>query len=165
MGNRQLIIIIIFSLILVSVLIFLVSKHVLKSADPAVNVIDYQTYEPGMSADARQITSRPMLLGIEKNFINDEELYFDDGYLYAVNKMGQCAVFDLKNITDLRRTSIQISNRPVWQIIIVEDNGSIVNFKFLHNYTIWNKDFADFHARVRHINPKSVKSQWSLWRM
>ncbi len=111
-----------------------------------------------------KISKKPFLFGLEKKVLSDDEFYYDSENFYAVNKDRQSAIFSLKDITELSRTSLYINNSAIWQVKIKNENKELV-FKFAHNYTIWNKSFLDFYEKVKILNPSAVKTKWSLWRM
>lgn len=165
MTNRQIIAVVLCSLLLAGVIIFIFFKYIYKNAKPVANNISYESATVDNFSNANKITSRPVLMGLEKKFINDEELYYDDQNLYALNNIGQIATFKLLQIKELSRTTTQINNSVVWQIILLQADGSEVNFKFTHNYTIWNKNFYHFYQKVKEINPTAIKSKWNLWKM
>lgn len=165
MTDQQIIIIVLCNILIAGIIIFIVFKYIYKNAKPTVNNIAYGSATVGNLSSAIKISSRPFLFGLEKKFINSEELYFDDQNLYAANKEGQIATFSLLTIKELSCTSVQINKRPVWQIILLQDNADDINFKFTHNYSLWNKSFYHFYLKVQEINPDAVKSKWSLWRM
>ncbi|MBO0592887.1 hypothetical protein I2486_15895 [Cellulophaga sp. E16_2] len=108
---------------------------------------------------------KPFFFGLEKKIISKEEFYFDHENFYAMHQDLQKKAFKLSAITELKKTSIQITNRRIWQITIKETNNADVVFKFAHNYTLWNKNFALFHEKIKKINPEAIKSKWSLWSM
>ncbi|KFC22043.1 hypothetical protein [Epilithonimonas lactis] len=111
-----------------------------------------------------KISTSPFLFGLEKKLLSDDEFYFDNDYFYAINPENKTAKFNLKDITELSRTAININNRTIWQVKIKTENRELI-FKFAHNYTIWNKSFLDFYNKIKALNPSAIKSKWSLWRM
>lgn len=164
MKDNQLIAIVVGSLILAAAIVFLVFKYAVKINKPIENAVTYSSKAIDTTA-LRKISLRPVLLGLENKFVNKEELYFDNGHLYVMNNTGKFVIFKLENITELRRTSTQINNRPVWQLKMVADDGKEIGYLFVHNYTIWNKNFYGFYKRLQEINPNSIKSEWSAWRL
>lgn len=113
----------------------------------------------------KEITTRPFLFGIENKIISDENLFYTNDELVAVNKQNEKAVFKLTEITELSRTSTIINNHKIWQIKINRENEAEIIFKFAHNYTIWNKNFPEFIERMNQINPKAVKTKFNLFSM
>ncbi|KFF08719.1 hypothetical protein [Chryseobacterium luteum] len=111
-----------------------------------------------------KISARPFLFGLEKKIISDHEFYFDHENFYAVNPHHQTAKFNLKDITEISKTSVKINNSSIWQIKINNNNEEVV-FKFAHNYTIWNKNFLEFYRKVEELNPSAIKSKWNIWSM
>lgn len=111
-----------------------------------------------------KISTKPFLFGLEKKLLSDDEFYYDNENFYAINQDNKTAKFNLKDITELGRTGVNINNRNIWQVKINDENKELV-FKFAHNYTLWNKSFFDFYEKVKTLNPSSIKSKWSLWRM
>jgi len=111
-----------------------------------------------------KISQKPFLFGLEKKIISDGEFYFDDENFYVVNDNNETAKFDLNSITELSRTSVRINNSAIWQVKINDSKGELI-FKFAHNYTIWNKNFLLFYEKLKAINPSSIKSKLSLWKM
>ena len=113
----------------------------------------------------KKISMKPFFFGLEKKLISIEEFYFDHENFYAIHQDLQKKVFKLSTITELKRTATQVNNRRIWQITIQQANATTVVFKFAHNYTLWNKNFAIFHKKIKKINPEAIKSKWSLWSM
>lgn len=122
------------------------------------------SYNNSIPKDSIKISTRPFLFGLEKKLLSADEFYFDNENFYAVNPENKTAKFNLKDITELSRTSININNRTIWQVKIKTENRELI-FKFAHNYTIWNKSFLDFYDKIKALNPSAIKSKWSLWRM
>ena len=113
----------------------------------------------------KKISKTPFLLGIEKTFISKEEFYFDDKNFYAINKDLKKVAFKLCDISEIKKTEIKLNNRYIWQVKIKQANDKKEIFKFAHNYTLWNKNFALFYKKVKKLNPQVLKSKWSLWTM
>lgn len=116
------------------------------------------------SKTVHKISQKPFLLGIEKRSISNEDFYFDQDYFYAVAPSGLFSKYLLTDIAELSGTATQINNSRIWQIKI--NRGlDLTEYRFAHNYTIWNKNFYHFYVRMKEIKPEAVKSDWSLWRM
>lgn len=113
----------------------------------------------------KKISTRPFLFGLEKKFISDHAFYFDDTNFYVITNDFKKTVFKLTAIIEIRKTSIQISNRRIWQVKIKDENTKDIIFKFGHNYTFRNKNFPQFLEKVKAINPTAIKTKWSLWTM
>lgn len=111
-----------------------------------------------------RISQKPFLFGLEKQIISNSEFYFDDVNFYVVNDHNKTAKFNLNSITELSRTSVRINNSAIWQVKINDGREQLV-FKFAHNYTIWNKNFLVFYEKLKAINPSTIQSKWSLWKM
>ena len=73
--------------------------------------------------------------------------------------------FKLCDISEIKKTEIKLNNRYIWQVKIKQANDKKEIFKFAHNYTLWNKNFALFYKKVKKLNPQVLKSKWSLWTM
>lgn len=161
MDNHYLIAIVISSFVVA----FLIGREVYKKY-----FLDFKpkrqniNYNNSSSNDLIKISTKPFLFGLEKKLLSDDEFYFDNENFYAINQENKTAKFDLKDITELSRTDVNINNRTIWQVKINAENKELV-FKFAHNYTIWNKSFLDFYNRIKTLNPSAIKSKWSLWRM
>ncbi|WP_379962934.1 hypothetical protein [Epilithonimonas sp. UC225_85] len=155
------------SAIVVSGLLFglLVLREILKQnifkSKPEKYHLNYQNINPGTLT---KISKRTFLFGLEKRFISDNEFYFDNDDLYISNHQNQLARFPFKDISELSRTSIRINNSPIWQLKITGEGQELV-FRFAHNYAIFNKSFQLFYEKLKEVNPASIKSEWSLWRM
>lgn len=112
----------------------------------------------------KKISKRPFILGFEKNLISDEDFYYDQDFFYAVSPSGSVSRFPLTDIVELRGTGTQINNIRVWQVKVIKGNG-FLDYRFAHNFTIWNKNFLNFYKLVKQIRPDAIRSKWSLWRM
>ncbi|MGF7026228.1 MULTISPECIES: hypothetical protein [Sphingobacterium] len=114
----------------------------------------------------RKLSSRPFLFGIEDNLLSDEDYFFDENYFYAVGRRGGAGrSFRLVDIIELRRTSTQINNHYIWQVVVQLDSKGQSIFSFTHNYSLWNRNFYVFYQKIRELNPHAIKSKWSLWTM
>lgn len=159
-GNTYLIV------IAVSGLIFglLVFREVYKKYFISLPLNSKVQYSSSGTEGMLKISGRPFLLGLEKKMVSADDFYFDDSYFYAVNKDGQHAKFDLKDITELSKTSYQINNSRIWQVKISHQEEEVV-FSFTHNYSVWNRNFVTFYHKVKVANPSVIRSKWSLWSM
>lgn len=161
LGDNYLIIIVFSSFVVA----FLIGREVYKKYflgfKPKHQTINYNHSVPN---HLNKISSRPFLFGLEKKLLSDDEFYFDNENFYAINQDNKTAKFNLKDITELSRTGVNINNRNIWQVKINAENQELV-FKFAHNYTIWNKSFFDFYEKVEALNPSAIKSKWSIWRI
>ncbi|MCJ8152303.1 hypothetical protein MKJ01_00840 [Chryseobacterium sp. SSA4.19] len=160
-GDTYLIIITLSGLVLGGLIVREVYKKYFTAAIPRNNNLEYGTFNSG---ERYKISGKPFLFGFEKKIVSGDDFYFDDDYFYAVNKNQQAAKFDLKDITELSKTSYQINNSRIWQVKI-NNIGEEVAFKFAHNYSVWNKNFLNFYNKLKEINPSAVQSKWSLWSM
>ena len=111
----------------------------------------------------KKISTKPYLFGIEKHHISEEDFYFDNDHFYAINKELQKAIFNLCDISEIKKTSITINNRRIWQITIKPTSDKEVVFKFAHNFSLWNRNFPLFYNKVKKKNPKVLQSKWSIW--
>lgn len=111
-----------------------------------------------------KISQKPFLFGLEKRIISGDELYFDNNSLYAVNQTRRAAIFSLRNITELKRTSVRINNNRIWQVKILHE-GQEVLIKFAHNFSLSNHNFLNFYTLLKEINPTAIQSEWNLWKM
>lgn len=164
LGNLYVFLLLIFSIIFAIFIISFIYKKHLKGFKPKNSEILYSTPQTSDN-QLKKISTRPFLFGLEKKFISDDELFFDEEHFYAVNNKNQKATFKLADITEISKTSLQINNRRLWQVKIKQDNGKEIVFKFAHNYTLWNKNFLDFYEKIKSINPTVVKTKWNLWSM
>ncbi|RKF42677.1 hypothetical protein BCY89_02900 [Sphingobacterium siyangense] len=103
---------------------------------------------------------------MEDNLLSDEDYFFDENYFYAVGRRGGAGrSFRLVDIIELRRTSTQINNHYIWQVVVQLDSKGQSIFSFTHNYSLWNRNFYVFYQKIRELNPHAIKSKWSLWTM
>ena len=144
-----------------SIIIFEVYKKYIVGSKPKNYNLEYTTSNV---ENLNKISQKPFLFGLEKKIISDGEFYFDDENFYVVNGNNETAKFDMNSITELSRTSIRINNSTIWQVKIHNKEEELI-FKFANNYTVWNKNFLLFYENLKAINPSSIKSKWSLWKM
>lgn len=111
-----------------------------------------------------KISQRPFLFGLEKRLVNSQDLYCDERFFYAVDKAGTVLRYPLINITELSRTGIQINNSRIWQVKI-SMGSDIIEYRFTHNFSMWNKNFLNFYNKIKQIKPQAVQSEWRLWRL
>ncbi|SHE53430.1 hypothetical protein [Chryseobacterium sp. OV279] len=160
-GDGYLIAVVIVSLIFIFLLVRIVYKENISGVKPKNNKVNYTN---SSLQNLNKISTKPFLFGLEKNIISDQEFYFDQEYFYAVNNHQQTAKFNLKDISEISKTSVQINNSRIWQVKI-NDNGEEIVFKFAHNYTIWNKNFLEFYRKIQQLNPSAIQSKWNIWTM
>ncbi|MEA1847612.1 hypothetical protein U9K52_01700 [Chryseobacterium sp. MHB01] len=111
-----------------------------------------------------KISQQPFLFGLEKGLISNKDFYYDQDFFYAVDEAGAVSTYNLTDISELSGTATQINNSRIWQLKIIQDSET-VEYRFAHNFSIWNKNFLNFYYRVKQIRPEAIKSKWSLWRM
>ncbi|SFN56680.1 hypothetical protein SAMN05421594_3273 [Chryseobacterium oleae] len=160
-GDSYLIAIVIVSLIFIFLLVRIIYKKNISGFKPVNNRLNYT--HSGFQ-NLNKISTKPFLFGIEKNIISDQEFYFDQEHFYTVNSYQQTAKFNLKDIREISKTSVQINNSRIWQVKI-NNNGEEIIFKFAHNYTIWNKNFLEFYRKIEQLNPSAIQSKWNIWTM
>lgn len=160
-GDGYLIAIVILSIIYAFLVVALVYKKNISTFKQKNSDL---TYTSSSFKDLHKISTKPFLFGLENKIISDHEFYFDDANFYAINKDHQTAKFDLKDITEISKTTVQINNSRIWQVKINTNNEEVI-FKFAHNYTLWNRNFLDFYQKVEKMNPSLIKSKWSIWSM
>ena len=152
-------------LIFSQVIVFFIIRKVYRAVIAPKKESSYSKATGIDFSNLKKISSRPFLLGLEDKFMNDEELYFDDRHLYAVDRQIKLTTYSLEDIISLERTSTQINNRSIWQLDIKQADGQMAVFKFANNYTLWNKNFTAFYERVSDLHPHAIKSAWSVWRL
>ena len=162
-GNAYLFLICLISFAFAAFLIREIYKNYIADFKPKNSGIEYENSGDFFVENIKKISTRPFLFGLENKLISDNEFYFDDEHLYAINKNFQKAVFKLTDISELSKTTIEINNRRLWQVKIKPENESEITFKFAHNYTIWNKNFVLFHEKMMLINSAVVKTKWNVW--
>lgn len=114
----------------------------------------------------RRISFKPPLFALENNLLSNEMFYFDATNFYAINhKQQRKAVFPITDIVELRRTSVTVRDKKVWQVIFHGTDNNEIVFKFINNYSIINKEFPEFYKKIAQVNPAAIKSKWSLWAM
>lgn len=79
--------------------------------------------------------------------------YFDEEYLYEIQGDVKISV-PLPTITNVERDSIKVNNRSFWIVTYIV-NGQTKQVRFRHNYTLFNKAFADFLDAVKRANPEA----------
>jgi len=154
------------SLLAISSLAFVIIlfKEIKPHLQPKNDQVSYDNFESVKPENFKKISRKPFLFGIEKGFVNEDEFYFDENYLYAIKK-NQKTSFKLTDIIALDKTNTRIGNRYIWQIIIKEENNKEVIYKFVHNYTLFNKNFYKFHEKIKTINSNAVKAKWTIWNL
>ncbi|NML68235.1 hypothetical protein HHL23_00205 [Chryseobacterium sp. RP-3-3] len=156
-----LIVIVILSLIFTFLVVRIVYKKNISGIKQENNKLNYRNLN---FQHLNKISTKPFLFGLEKKIISDHEFYFDHENFYAINTNHQTAKFNLKDISEISKTSVQINNSRIWQVKINNNNEEVV-FKFAHNYTIWNKNFLEFYRKIEELNPSAIQSKWSIWSM
>lgn len=111
-----------------------------------------------------KISQKPFLAGLEKRLISSQDFYYDQSFFYAIDEAGNGSKYPLTDIAELSGTGTQINNNRIWQVKIFK-GSEMIEYRFAHNFSIWNKNFLNFYKRVKQISPQAVKSKWSLWRM
>lgn len=111
-----------------------------------------------------KISQKPFLLGLEKGLVSSQDFYYDQDFFYSAAETGEVSKYRLTDIIELSGTGTQINNSRIWQVTIA--NGpEVVEYRFAHNFSIWNKNFLHFYHRVKQLRPEAIKSEWSFWRM
>ena len=115
-------------------------------------------------AKLKKISSRLFFFGLEGRFISDEKFYFDDENLYIIAKNRKTVKVPFEQITELKKTSMNINKIRIWQISVGIE-GAEAMFRFANNYTIWNKNFKEFYDKLSNKNSIAVKTKWSYWNL
>lgn len=111
-----------------------------------------------------KISQKPFLFGLEEGLISNKNFYYNHDFFYAVDETGAVSTYDLTDIFELSATGSQINNSRIWQVKISEGTRT-VEYRFTHNFSIWNTNFLNFYRRVKKIRPEAIQSKWSLWKM
>ena len=111
----------------------------------------------------KKISTKPFLFGLEDQLIVDYIYYFDEDNFYVFNRKSEKLTYLLSDIIELRKTSLQINNRFIWEVIIKQKDEEEISFKFAHNFTIWNKNFLEFYKIIKTKNPLVIRSKFSYW--
>ena len=135
-------------------------KH-MKGFKPQNDIL-YRNSDSSDRQNLKIISTRPFLFGLEKKFISNDTLYFDEENLYAIDNNQQKAIFPLTTIILLKKVPIEINNRKLWQIKLIY-NGEEIEFRFAPNYSIWSDNFKQFYNKIMQINPEVVQTKWNIF--
>lgn len=89
------------------------------------------------------------------------DYYFDDHYFYEMHEANEKRV-PLADIIEVRRESTRVNNRSVWSVTWITQ-GQKKQARFLHNYTLFNKNFPQFLQAVKRANPNACVRELTLF--
>ncbi|REG99650.1 hypothetical protein [Flavobacterium aquicola] len=106
-----------------------------------------------------RISARPknFLFGLEMYIFPKPVFYFDDNNLYRIKLKEPIIKHALSTINEVRRTSITINERRVWEIII-NDSGKQINYRLRSNY-----DKFDLFLEKIKENPNAIVDSKYVW--
>lgn len=163
LGNGYIFLVILISILFVMLLMKDISKKYRPALKPKNKPLNFDSSFNKNERNQKKISSRPFLFGLERKLISDGSFYFDDHHFYVVNKDSLKATYQLKDIIELSKTSVEINNIRIWQVKIKAADQPEVHFKFAHNHSLWNKNFYHFYEKINQINPRAIKSKWNIW--
>jgi hypothetical protein len=105
--------------------------------------------------------SKKSLFGIGKIFMDENEYYFDNNSLFEYVKKEKYFELPLIHITHIIKTTLQVNNQSVWQIIF-EFNGKKRQFKFLPSRAISNNNFIEFKKIIMDNHPSVRQSYFTV---
>ncbi len=127
------------------------------------NNITYINLQKSKLEKLKKISTRPLI--IKKKSVSENDFYFDENNLYVINeKFQKINTFKLVDIVEVSKTYNTINNKKIWQIKIKEMDKEVL-FEFVHNYSMFNKNFYLFYNKVKTINPNAIKTKWRLWNL
>jgi len=98
--------------------------------------------------------------------MNTEDYYYDSASLYQQREGETLCKVPLENIIRIKVSGARVSNRRVWLVCYVTRPYKTEKaFRFLNNYTLFNRDFAGFLAAVRAANPAANVQEMTLGRV
>ncbi|EMX0630760.1 hypothetical protein AAF155_002023 [Salmonella enterica] len=110
--------------------------------------------------DGRKLISSSSLMlrkfGSSRGY--NADYYFDMQYLYEVAD-GVTTAIPLTSIIEAKPGTTRVSGRSVWSVdwITAEET------RFLHNYTLFNRNFATFLKTVKQANPDACITSLTLF--
>ena len=88
-------------------------------------------------------------------------LSFDDANTY-IGESDAEKIVSLEDVVSLSPTSRSVNNRYFWCLEYrLGDHTEVEEFRT--NATLWNRNFARFHARLCEANPDAVKTPCRWW--
>jgi len=141
---------IILVVILLLVVLFLIRRFYLKKNNDSNEDNQIEAFNNSSSAlndKPKKISTMPSFLGLQKVFTTGGDYYFDNEFFYAVNDKKQVSKYKLSKIVELSSTGEKINNRRIWKEVLKEqDTQKKVTFRFVHNCTLWNKNFVELQS-------------------
>ncbi len=105
--------------------------------------------------------SKKSLFGMGKVFMDENEYYFDNHFLFEYVKKEKYLKVPLVDITHIIKTTLEVNNQTVWQIIFRFD-GKKRQFKFLPSKSISDNHFIEFKKLIKQKHPKVQQSIFTL---
>ncbi|PWF21499.1 hypothetical protein [Corticimicrobacter populi] len=103
------------------------------------------------AAGMRRISKKSWLLKFFDVSGYQAECYFDVRYFF-IRDNGALKEIPLTSIRRVYRTSVKVSGRYMWAVVYAE-GAQEHTVKFIHNFTVFNKDFLGFLSAVEKANP------------
>ena len=96
--------------------------------------------------------------------ISTKNHYYYNGVFYILNNEQKAISIPFNDIIELKHTLLKVNNRRIWKLIALHNNEQ-VEFKFRHNFTLWNKNFTQFLNELKIENPNATVGKFNLWTM
>jgi len=108
----------------------------------------------------KKISKRP-LFGIGKLFMDENDYYYGNGFLFEYVNKEKYFKIPLSSITHVLKTNYNVNNQSVW-LIIFDYNDEKREFKFLPTRALFNNTFIAFKKMMKTKHPTVQQSYFTL---
>ena len=124
----------------------------------------------------KRLSVRPFLFWLERSFVSNESLWFDQDFIYVFDGQKLAARYKFEQILTLEATKIRINHARIWRIRFAsgaselergsankpEQDGAS-EYKFAPAASIFEPSFKEFLQILREKNRGAIKTEPRFW--
>ena len=127
-------------------------------------------------SEVKRLSVRPFLFWLERSFVSNESLWFDQDFIYVFSRQKLAARHKFEQILELEVTKIRINHARIWRISFaggaseLERDGTnkppqdgASEYKFAPAASIFKPNFKEFLQILREKNRGAIKTEPRFW--
>ena len=124
----------------------------------------------------KRLSVRPFLFWLERSFVSNESLWFDQDFIYVFDGQKLAARYKFEQILELEVTKIRINHARIWRICFASgaselERGSTNKpeqdganeYKFVPTASIFTPNFKEFLQILCEKNRGAIKTEPRFW--
>ena len=127
-------------------------------------------------SEVKRLSVRPFLFWLERSFVSNESLWFDQDFIYVFSRQKLAARHKFEQILELEVTKIRINHARIWRICFAGDASELERgstnkpeqdgereYKFVPAASIFTPNFKEFLQILREKNRGVIKTEPRFW--